>query len=202
MKKTLLLTILLTLGFSVFAADDEAGAAAESSAANAKYSAVIDLRASKIAQNLGLSDTNTLARVHDIIMDQYRALNDWHNTNDPKLKAARHDAAATASIRASLKSLHEAYLSNLAGYLSPDQIEKVKDAMTYGKVQFTFNGYCSQYSNLAETNRQAILRMLKDAREEAMDAGSAKDKTAVFQRYKGRINNYLSKQGIVPDKQK
>ena len=44
--------------------------------------------------------------------------------------------------------------------------------------------------------------LLKDAREEAMDAGSAKDKTAVFQRYKGRINNYLSKQGIIPDKKK
>ncbi len=44
--------------------------------------------------------------------------------------------------------------------------------------------------------------MLKPAREEAMDGGSAKDKTAVFQRYKGRINNYLSKQGIIPDKKK
>jgi type VI protein secretion system component VasK len=202
MKKTWLLTLFLTLGFSVLAAGDAAGPATESSAANAKYRAVIDQRASKIVETLGLGDTNTMARVHDIILGQYRALNDWHGTNDAKLKAARHDAAATASLRATLKALHEAYLSALAGYLSPDQIEKVKDAMTYGKVQFTFNGYCSQYSTLSETNKQAILRMLKDAREEAMDAGSAKDKTSVFQRYKGRINNYLSKQGIVPDKQK
>jgi hypothetical protein len=42
--------------------------------------------------------------------------------------------------------------------------------------------------------------MLKEAREEAMDAGSAPEKTAIFQRYKGKINNYLSKQGIHPEK--
>jgi hypothetical protein len=29
-----------------------------------------------------------------------------------------------------------------------------------------------------------------------MDGGSAAEKTAVFQHYKGKINNYLSKQGI------
>ncbi len=200
MKKTLLLTFLLKLGISAFAAGDEDGATTESAAA--KYSAVIDQRATKIAQSLGLSDTNTLARVHDIIMGQYRALNDWHNTNDPKIKAAQHDAAALAGIRASLKALHDAYLANLTGYLSVGQIEQVKDAMTYRKVQFTFNGYCSQYPGLSEANQQAILKMLKDAREEAMDAGSAKDKPSVFQRYKGRINNYLSKQGIIPDKKK
>jgi len=200
MKKTLLLTLWFTLGISAFAAGDEDGATTESVAA--RYSAVIDQRATKIAQSLGLNDTNTLARVHDIIMGQYRALNDWHSTNDPKIKAARHDAAALADIRASLKALHDAYLARLAGYLSPAQMEQVKDAMTYGKVQFTFNGYCSQYPGLSEINKAAILKMLKDAREEAMDAGSAKDKTSVFQRYKGRINNYLSKQGIIPDKKK
>jgi len=33
-----------------------------------------------------------------------------------------------------------------------------------------------------------------------MDGGSAPEKTAIFQRYKGKINNYLSKQGIHPEK--
>ena len=44
--------------------------------------------------------------------------------------------------------------------------------------------------------------MLKEAREEAMDGGSAEEKTAVFQRYKGKINNFLSRQGIHPDNYK
>jgi hypothetical protein len=37
--------------------------------------------------------------------------------------------------------------------------------------------------------------LLKEAREEAMDGGSSQEKDAVFGRYKGKINNYLSKQG-------
>jgi hypothetical protein len=55
---------------------------------------------------------------------------------------------------------------------------------------------------LPEANRQKILELLKEAREEAMDGGSAEEKTAVFQRYKGKINNYLSKEGIHPPAKK
>lgn len=204
MKIILTLGLMATLGVAAFAAGDDSSSDNNGAVAapDAKYTAVIDQRSQKIVQSLGLSDTNAAAKVHDVIMAQYRALNDWHTANDPKIKAAKHDQAEIATIRSSLKTLHDGYLSSLAQYLSPAQVEKVKDAMTYGKVQFTFKGYCSQYPDLSETNKQEILRMLKEAREEAMDAGSAKDKTAVFQRYKGKINNYLSKQGIIPDKKK
>jgi len=58
------------------------------------------------------------------------------------------------------------------------------------------------YPDLTEENKQKILELLKQAREEAMDGGSSDEKTAIFQRYKGKINNYLSKQGIHPAKKK
>ena len=168
----------------------------------AKYTAAIEGRTADILKALALSDTNQIAKVHDLIIAHYRALNAWHNENDVKLKAAKSDTNAVAQIRATLKALHEQFLSALAENLSPTQIETVKDKLTYGKVQFTFNGYVSQYPNLPEENKSEILRLLKEAREEAMDGGSSEEKTAVFQRYKGKINNYLSKQGIHPAKQK
>ena len=168
----------------------------------AKYTAAIEGRTADLLKILALSDTNKVARVHDIIMAQYRALNAWHEANDSKLKSARADQEATAKIRASLKTLHAEFLSRLAENLTPEQIELVKDKMTYGKVQFTFAGYCAAYSDLSETNKQEILRLLKEAREEAMDGGSSDEKSAIFNRYKGKINNYLSKQGVHPDKQK
>ena len=101
-----------------------------------------------------------------------------------------------------LKSLHGEFIAKLSTSLKPEQIEKVKDKMTYGKVQFTFNGYLTAYPNLGEEHQQKILELLKQAREEAMDGGSAEEKTAVFQKCKGKINNYLSKQGVHPEKQK
>ncbi|HEU5397273.1 MAG TPA: DUF3826 domain-containing protein [Verrucomicrobiae bacterium] len=197
MKKIIILSTFL-LAVPVFAGESNA----TSAAAEAKYTAVIDERSQKIVDALELKDANTAKKVHEIIMAQYRELNDWHNAHDPEIKAAKHNQEAIAKIEAPLKKLHDEYLAKLGQYLSPAQIETVKDKMTYGKVEFTYKGYLAQYPNLSEENKAEILRMLKEAREQAIDAGSAEEKTAIFQRYKGRINNYLSKQGIHPEKHK
>jgi hypothetical protein len=198
MKHSLLVHAFLAIAivFSASAAQTNATPAE----AEAKYTAAIEGRTADILKVLGLADTNKSSKVHAIIMDQYRALKAWHEENDAKLKAAKGDTNGTLQIRASLKVLHEKFLSSLADELSHDQIEAVKDKMTYGKVQFTFASYMSAYPNLAEEHQQKIIELLKQAREEAMDGGSAEEKTAVFQRYKGKINNYLSKQGVHPEK--
>jgi hypothetical protein len=196
MKKFFFLTAALLFSAAILAADTNSLPAD----VEAKYTAAIEGRTADILKTLALSDTDKATRVHDAIITQYRALNAWHNGNDAKLKAAKGDTNALAQIRASLKALHEAFLAQLAENLTPEQIDKVKDKMTYGKVQFTFAGYVAQYPDLSETNKNEILILLKQAREEAMDGGSAAEKTAVFQRYKGKINNYLSKQGIQKQK--
>lgn len=198
MKKFFCSIAVALLPAAILAADTNALSAEN----EAKYTASIEGRTAEILKVLALSDTNKAAKVHDIVIAQYRNLRAWHDENDAKLKAVKSDTSATSQIRASLKTLHENFLSALAESLSPEQIEQVKDKMTYGKVQFTFKGYVSQYPSLSEPNKAEILRLLKEAREEAMDGGSAAEKTAVFQRYKGRINNYLSKQGIHPEKTK
>jgi len=168
----------------------------------AKYTKAIEGRTADILKVLALQDQAKAGKVHDTIMGQYRTLKAWHDENDAKLKASRKDTNAVATIRASLKEIHNKFLADLAMNLTPEQIDQVKDKMTYGKVQFTFAGYRASYPDLSEANKQAILEMLKQAREEAMDGGSAEEKTAVFQRYKGKINNFLSKQGIHPEKAK
>ena len=168
----------------------------------ANYTRAIEGRTADILKVLGLSDTNHSAKVHDLVIAQYRALRAWHDANGAKLKAAKGDTNATAQIHSSLKTLHNQFIIGLSAQLTPEQVDKVKDKMTYGKVQFTYAGYLVSYPDLAEPHRQKILELLKEAREEAMDGGSSEEKTAVFQRYKGKINNYLSKQGIHPGKEK
>jgi len=201
MKKALPLIAVLLLAVSSYAADSKnTETKLTPEQAEAKYTHVIDVRSQKIVDALNLSDTKKAAKVHDIIMAQYRALNSWHNTNDSRIKAAHHDKAAIAKINEPLRKMHDEYLAKLAQYLTPAQIETVKDGMTYGKVEFTFKGYCVEYLNLSEANKQEILEFLKQAREEAMDAGSSQEKSAIFNQYKGKINNYLSRQGIHSEK--
>lgn len=163
----------------------------------ASYTKAIEGRTANILKALALNDTNQADRVHNIIMAQWRALRAWHDTNDARLKQAikAGDSNAVAQIRTSLKSLHDQFLSELSTNLAPQQVDMVKDKMTYDKVEVTYKAYDQIVPNLTDADKTKILELLKQAREEAMDCGSAEEKSAVFKKYKGKINNYLSAQG-------
>jgi len=160
------------------------------------YSKTIELRTDDILKLLPLTDPDKKARVHDIIVAQYRALKTWHAANDSKLKASAKDPNAVAEIRASLKVIHNDFLAKLAVELTPDQIDIVKDKMVYNKVQVTYNAYCDIIPTLTDAQKAFILATLKDAREEAMDGATVNEKSAIFKKYKGRIANYLAKEGV------
>jgi hypothetical protein len=63
-------------------------------------------------------------------------------------------------------------------------------------VQVTYNRYLELLPELNEEQKREILANLLEAREHAMDGGSSEEKHALFGKYKGRINNYLSAQGF------
>jgi Protein of unknown function (DUF3826) len=196
MKTILLLMAALLFTAPTFAANGESAKTNLSpDQAEANYTRAIEGRTAKIMRALALADTNEAARVHDIIMAQWRALNAWHNENDAKLKAAKSDPNAGAQIQASLRRLHNEYVAKLAEYLTPAQIETVKDGMTYGVVEATYRAYLEIVPNLTASDKAKILELLKEGREEAMDAGSSKEKAAIMKRYKGKINNYLNAHG-------
>jgi hypothetical protein len=67
--------------------------------------------------------------------------------------------------------------------------------MTYGVVKITYERYLNLLPDLTDEQKRYIYRNLVEAREFAMDAGSSKEKHAWFNKYKGRINNYLSAEG-------
>ena len=168
--------------------------------AEAAYTKTLEKRVGDILAVLELSDSAKVKNVHDLLIAQYRALNDWHNTNDAKRKAAKGEEAE--ALKNSLKAIHEKFVAALSADLTPEQTEKVKDKMTYGKVQFTYAGYLNEYPGMNDTQKARVLEFLKEAREEAMDGGSSNEKSAIFNHYKGKINNYLSAQGVISPKKK
>jgi hypothetical protein len=163
----------------------------------AAYIASIEKRVADILAVLELKEPAKAARVHDTLIAQYRALRAWHDDNDARLKAAgKADTNAAARIQATLKTLHRQFLDKLAADLTPGQVEQVKDKMTYNKVKVTYDAYVEIIPSLTEPQKARILELLKEAREEAMDGGSAEEKSAIFKRYKGKIANYLVKEGV------
>lgn len=159
----------------------------------AEYTAKLEQRAADILKVLELADDAKAQRVRGLVIAQYRALRDWHDGLDAKLKGAADEEARV--IRTSLRTLHDRFIAGLAAELTPAQVERVKDRMTYDKVRVTYDGYVEMLPQLTAAQKTRVLEMLKEAREEAMDGGSSEEKTAIFGRYKGRINNYLSAEG-------
>jgi hypothetical protein len=162
----------------------------------AEYTKAIDKRADDIIALLDITVAAKSAKVHEIIVAQYRALRDWHDVNDPRLKDKNATDDYKDAVRASLKTVHNKYIAALSEQLTPEQVEKVKDKMVYGKVQVTYNAYVEMVGKLNDEQKAKILDWLKQARDEAMDGGSSGEKDAIFKKYKGKINNYLATQGI------
>lgn len=177
-------------------------------AERAAYRKVITGRADKIAIKLGIQDTVKKNVVRDIIADQYIALNDIHTSRDEKIKALKADKSLEKNARGikvneieaeagpKLARLHNEYIAKLSKQLNKDQIEKVKDGMTYSVLPITYKGYMEMLPDLKEKQKEQILAYLTEAREYAMNAGSSEKKHAWFGKYKGKINNYLSAEGV------
>lgn len=162
------------------------------------YRRSIDKRAGDIVGKLELTDPEKASRVQAIIARQYVDLRDAHAALEIKLAAKPDDSQKQAiqeESQAAIKSLHERYLLRLSNELNAEQIEKVKDGMTYNVVNVTYNAYCEKIPRLTDEQKAYIRATLIEARELAMDGGSSEEKHKIFGKYKGRINNYLSAQG-------
>jgi hypothetical protein len=202
-KKTCLLFVLLS-SFLLTAIGQEKKLTAIEEAA---YTKTINQRADKIVATLSIADSLKAIEVRNIIAGQYRDLNKIHTERNDKISKAKKGttsdkeavAAQVSKIEEKstkeLRKLHTKYLANLSKKLSVEQIEKVKDGMTYGVLPITYKGYQEMILTLTSEQKAQILAWLTEAREYAMDAESSEKKHAWFGKYKGRINNYLSAAG-------
>jgi hypothetical protein len=191
---TRLLALLLAAAPSLYAAD------APASQSELDYTKAIEGRTDDILSALSLDDPVKRARVRETMIARYRELRAWHDANGARrselAKLQTPDAVAElAGIERSRQASHDAFLSRLAADLTPAQVDTVKDRLTYNVVNVTYDAYLDQLPQLTDPQKARIRQFLLEARELAMDEGSSKDKHAVFGKYKGRINNYLSKQG-------
>ena len=150
------------------------------------YVETIKGRAQKIVDGLQLTDQSQARAVRNIIANRYFLLNDIH---------AKYDKSQQDALQAELYKHHFELASTLALYLNDDQIEAVKDGMTYGRLKRDYNAQLEMIPTLSDFEKQQILIWLKEAREYAMDAADSKGKHFWFDKYRGRTNNWLSSRG-------
>jgi hypothetical protein len=162
------------------------------------YQNVIAKRSAKIVDDLGINKKKHYNIVHQIIIQQYYDVNTIHNnyssaliqikskqlSNEENLAALQ---VADNEKKNALQKLHTSFVNA--------QVEKVKDGMTYSVVPKTWAAYKEMLPNLTQEQKDKMYAWLIEARELAMDESSSDKKHAVFGKYKGKINNYLSAAG-------
>ena len=201
MKKIVLMSLLLLCGWISAGAVD-----LNKENRDPKYVESIVNRSQKIVDKLGLTDVKAAEDVCNIIANRYFELNDIYEIRDAKVKTvkesgltgdAKNEAlkAAENEKDAALYRSHFAFPASLSLFLNEEQIEAVKDGMTYGVVKVTYEATLDMIPSLKEEEKVQIYAWLVEAREFAMYAENSNKKHAAFGKYKGRINNYLAKRG-------
>jgi hypothetical protein len=171
------------------------------------YKKVIHERVTKIVNTLDIADGSTFDQVVTIISNQYYSINSIHENSKTAVAAIKTQSLSTeerdalikkeeSSRLAILQKGHEAFINALKNKLSAEQLEKVKDGMTYRILPVTYEAYLDMLPRLTGEQKQKIYTWLQEARELAMDAESSDKKHQVFGKYKGKINNYLSAAGF------
>ena len=150
------------------------------------YVETIKGRAQKIVDGLGLTDAQKAENVRNIIANRYFLLNDIH---------AKYDKSQQDARDAELYKHHFELASALALYLTEEQIDAVKDGMTFGRLKRDYQATQDMIPTLSEYEKKQVLIWLREAREYAMDAADSKGKHFWFDKYRGRTNNWLSARG-------
>jgi len=200
-KRHLVVLTLTTCFFSGYAID------LDTKGRDAKYVQTIVDRSKKTVDKLNLKDTAVVRQVINIVANKYFKINDIYAVRDTMINQLKRSTgiskdeinAKSQAIQnekdAALYKYHFAFDADLSIYLNPDQIETVKDGMTFGVVKVTYDATLDMIPSLKPEEKVQILVWLKEAREFALDAESSQKKHEAFGKYKGRINNYLSKRG-------
>ena len=182
MRKVLFATILSLLSITA-----SAQVALKTEGQDPQYVETIKGRAQKIVDGLQLTDAQKAENVRNIIANRYFLLNDIHAKYDKK---TQEDA-----LYAELYKHHFELAAALALYLNEEQIDAVKDGMTYGRLKRDYNAQLEMIPTLKEEEKAQILVWLREAREYAIDAADSKGKHFWFDKYRGRTNNWLSSRG-------
>lgn len=198
MKKYIIIAAaLLSLGSMTAGAVD-----LDSIGRDAKYVETIMQRSTKVTDALKITGTARGKEVLNIVANRYFKLNDIYTERDSikavaktltgNEKKQKMEYAEMLKDQKLYKS-HFGFIADLSVYLSEKEVETVKDVLTYNVVNVTYKAQCDMIPSLKLEEKVQILAWLKEAREYAMDAESSKKKHEAFGKYKGRINNWLSK---------
>src|SRR5690348_16999453 len=131
------------------------------------YMKMLTERSAKIINTLGLTDSVKYKDLVNVVANQYVSVNDiqdQYKATVKDIKAAHTNKVETDSLvnlesekkSNKLLDLHKKYISLLSAKLSEDQVEKIKDGMTYNVLHVTYGAYEDEILTLTKEQKEKI----------------------------------------------
>jgi hypothetical protein len=129
-----------------------------------------------------------------VVLDQRQASLDKIGEGEkPEVDKQTVDAYRTA--RTAALALRDAYVTQLNALMTPVQVERVKDGLTNDLFHHTVQLYDEMVPGLTLAQRAHIVGLLTEMRENAMLETDPERQRKWAEKYRGILNNYISKQG-------
>lgn len=163
-------------------------------------------KAAKVLEKLSLTNDSIRENIQIVITNRYLELREIHLKYDERNKVIESSNLAKEEKTAELERSYYQYNSDLyrsrfgytawlSFYLNDEQIEVVKDAMTYNLFHVRYNDFLDLLPDLTEAEKNRVHHWLVEAREFSMDFETPRKMRQMFTKYRGRINNYLAARG-------
>ncbi len=161
-------------------------------------------RATEFVTAMRFSDADKTRRVIELTADYLRdlslvleqrraALESLGQSDHPEINLQTAEAWRVA--RALSVALRDAYVVQLSVLMTPTQVERVKDGITRDAFHHTLQIYDEMIPGLTHAHRAHIVGLLTEMRENAMLEIDAGPQEKWVDKYRGIINNWLTRQG-------
>lgn len=160
----------------------------------------------KVLDKLSLTNDSIRKNIQTVIANRYLELREIHHNYDERNKVIEATSLSKEKKAEELERSYYQYNSDLYRsrfdyvawlhfYLNQEQVEMVKDAMTYNLFHVRYDDFLDLLPNLKEAEKNRVYHWLIEAREFSMDFETARKMRQMFTKYRGRINNYLASRG-------
>ncbi len=159
----------------------------------AAYEESIQRRVGETIDQLKLEDPAKAEEIRQKFLQNYRDLRAWHVAHYDEYKKVK---AEFEKLDKDLRGITRTFIKDIEKSLTPEQVAMIQERMVGGRYQHNIGGLNAEYPDLPEGVRSYAMDMWAEARDIAMSLPEGRDKTAVFERYKAKVNNYISSKGI------
>lgn len=160
----------------------------------------------KVMTALDLKDQKVAEQIQNLVAYQYQQIVKIQSAKQARIDEAKrlqkNDAqiesesqAAWEESKAKLDKQRDLFISELSKTLDVNQVETIKNEMTGQGLNKEYARFVELLPHLTDDHKVKVREYLIEARENALNVLTSRERNQWFAKYRGRANNYLSKQG-------